>query len=1384
MEYQASPFEPIRNFDVPGVALNQILTNRASMESIGNLLIPARRAHLTPEEQVSIAERFKDQYGGDNKILRTMLGIATNPWIWMGAMVTPAGATAIKGSGRLFASGLQVAKGINTEGHWMEKFGAFTPMQSLDGTVMATAVQMDIELRNGLEKAMGEVMKKGMLDYYKTKEGVDILRAHGIKNAPGDLDEWLQVVGKQLGFSGRKLKKFNKRIFNAGYRGYHKEHAELITQQLGIELKKGHQDIERAIASFEPPASIRVRTESEALKVGAHQEWLYHKKLSETSARQGAKKNIPEKGLDVRISYDQWLNFNAANKIAKEQTGSIKHTISLDKSKVELITRMKREAAIQEPGVTAAANKAYHLEPMVRGYRAALDARGVMLYGDDLHYAKTGEFLIDPNKVKSIAAAMDPSGGNAKLFFQAGAHELVSPEVLSQQGMDMLKTLFTTDDLKAAMSMPAANRQKLFEELITATVKPMWDSKTYLPRNTFQMAEGGFPLGHPSQIGSKMKPNPNGVGGIPTTSTWDSLTVQSAENQNQLLVNAPALASRTKASQLFHPHVYERLIRTNKMFGGTTGTTPSKVAQGKYPESMEQILHRKLNDSLTKIAHNTKEDIVSQMSTLDGINSYNRYAKDTGEIFSRNIAHKVTDAKGNRVYNTHVYGELLVQDTLSRGKGLPAAGGQQFNDIFRPNTKWRPSGKVDPKTGWVEEPALWGEHSLEDLMYGKSKHLAPAGDITLGDIMTMTHNSMVNPHAKNMTRDVLIPHISARKLPKDSTARALQIKTQETLESFANSALGKTIESWGAPGKEFIDSMKNMANPGISFSGQAAKGLYVGFLGSNMMSVMLNLMQPFLHTTMYAGLDNVLPAYKEAFLEMAGYAKERAKHGFIISPAKRAEIMQMKSGQGGFKHVREGLMGDLTGMQPDIYASLEGASYVGVQANRAESVGHWLAMTAPMKLFEKAELFNRLVTLHTADRMFKRYGGMKEVAKRPSTLGAWNEAEQNLFKMMADSRRLTQEAQFGGTALNMPSAFLGDTSPLGGVLSNPLMRQFLSFITRAATTFGVTGKQISPYRTIRGTNLKIPYYVGDFLRVMGTGAIAYEVGKEVFGMDQSRGTGFNPMVEVMGGGWKPPVVSIPLDMVKLVTGDIEFAKSSIPGLVPNGIALVRALGMAPALGNQSFLPEMAKNFQRSYVDWNTTTPDGHHPVFKGDGSLVSYDSPFEIVTRGLGLNLGDHPKAGEVDGYLVGQRELIVKMESEYMQALISNNIAKAMAIEAMFKKKFNIPLKISKSQWRRRMRNLETIRLERIADTIPKEYKELYTSTLVQERKAMGLQESEINLGTTSGRRSKAGAERTSTVKLDPATIELIKKHLQQQEIQGKPVEEQSFDPFKSWNK
>jgi hypothetical protein len=170
--------------------------------------------------------------------------------------------------------------------------------------------------------------------------------------------------------------------------------------------------------------------------------------------------------------------------------------------------------------------------------------------------------------------------------------------------------------------------------------------------------------------------------------------------------------------------------------------------------------------------------------------------------------------------------------------------------------------------------------------------------------------------------------------------------------------------------------------------------------------------------------------------------------------------------------------------------------------------------------------------------------------------------------------------------------------------------------------------------------------------------------------------------------------------------------------------------------------------------------------------------------RGLGINLEDHPKAGEVDGYLVKQRDMIVQMEGQYINAVLGNNLPKAKKIEAEFQKRFGVPMKISKRQWRARVRNLQVARLERIADTIPSEYKHLYESTLVEQHSRLGIESPEdVLLGTTSGRRSKAGVERPQTVTLDAASIEEIKQHLKGLE-EKKPIEEQGFNPYKPWNR
>jgi len=260
-------------------------------------------------------------------------------------------------------------------------------------------------------------------------------------------------------------------------------------------------------------------------------------------------------------------------------------------------------------------------------------------------------------------------------------------------------------------------------------------------------------------------------------------------------------------------------------------------------------------------------------------------------------------------------------------------------------------------------------------------------------------------------------------------------------------------------------------------------------------------------------------------------------------------------------------------------------------------------------------------------------------------------------------------------------------------------------------------------------------------------------------------------------------VNIPLDLMKVTMGDeLELAKSSLPGLMPGGVALVRAMGMLPAT-EKTFLPEMAKNLQRTYVGWDTPTTDGYVPVFKTDGTLINYEKPLSVVMKGLGINLAQHPKIGDLDGWLVSQRDMIVKMESEYISAVVAGNIRKAKGIAAEFEKRFKLPMKISKRQWKSRMRNLQVSRTERILDRIPAEYKGLYQEAVQEFAPRMGIPSEEIvGAAPTSSKRSELFG-RPETVTLSPEAMEEIRRSLAADQAVP-PIEEQGFNPFKSWSK
>jgi len=1354
MDSAYTPFEPVKTSDLWGVGLQQLMSGGMSLESIRNAADPDRRIMLSPKEQASLTEKIKDQYGGDNRMLRTAIGIATNPWIWLGAMVSPPAAEALRKGMPIFAmQGKNVAKHIARDGGILEGLGVLTSHHIFDGTKLAPLLKVDKYLRETVYAGeMQEVLAKSLTKSFKGREKE--LQKLGMKGVPTNFDEYLEYIARKNNINPKHL---TMDIFESGYIPKDPSRAGRTSRYVGTRAERVKEIIED-ITSFEwvmlNGRNVNRTSVIDTLQPTARVE------LSEMSEEAGKAflkkhrgKDFYKKDGTLKKSSDEWKKDTVSYEISVDKTTGAKGGYSslwraadraskkklpmsteyklspLDHTKTRKVEHEEFLPALMERETAEALMKDLDFAPWLEAQRKLYDKQLVMQYGNDRIYKKTGQFVPDERKIKTIATAFDGESMGAKIFMGG---EVGKAEPLSYRAKDMMATILNKD--VSHLPMASITNPREFMELMTMNASRLFKEGTYVPRNSYAPVtsiHGGIDGGSYKMRGGR-----------------DSGSLAEISN----------LTDRSVHMRHLHPEAYSWLKRKHEAMGITSGATIKHIDD-------------QLKAANKIIKKNTKvHGVETLMMSMDGRSAARRYARDSSEVWSRFTPHLAYDKTGRLVHNKTLYGTLIEADeVIKKGGGYP--GASPLADKFNLDSPWRANKN--------KESAKFSD-TLKDIMMGKKRHLQPDGGITLADIAGSDwHAIKGNQFAQEMFRDVVVPHVSGRATPKQALMRATAIRTRETMIGFANGKIGKMIEGFGDHGKEFISSMREMAqfkNP----SGAIAKSLYVGFLGLNMSSVMLNLMQPLIHATMFGGLRAVLPAYKDAFGEMVSYAKNRAKIPRMRLTDQEIIDLHQKS----FKHVGgpENPMGDILGMSPRIISNIDEVSYASRQAYGVESGFKYITGTLPMKMFEKAELFNRLVSAHTVDRLYKQAG--RRVPLRPSGVGTYTKDDALYNQWLNDVDRFVQETQFGGTPFNMPVAFMGH-GPAGPILQNPLMRMFLTFPSRAFSSWMVTGKQIAPTRRfgIGGQKIAdIPHWAGDLLRVTGTGALAYEIGKGMFNYDTTRGVGVQPLVEVMDAGWVPPIIKMPMDFWNIaVKGEGDFAKSSLPAVIPGGIGIVRALGMLPDLGNQPFLPDMAGKMQREFVDWNTSTPEGLHPIYKADGSLVNYDKPFNIIMKGLGINLENHPKAWELDGYLSKQKEIITKMEGDYMMALINNNVSKAQGIKKEFEKKYGVPMKVSKNQFRSKLRALQTPRTERIMDSMPAEYKDLFKNTLMERYRKMGMQSpQDILAGPTSGKRTSAGVQRTSSVKLDPETIAEIKKHLAEQD---KPIEEQGFDPYKPWN-
>lgn len=623
----------------------------------------------------------------------------------------------------------------------------------------------------------------------------------------------------------------------------------------------------------------------------------------------------------------------------------------------------------------------------------------------------------------------------------------------------------------------------------------------------------------------------------------------------------------------------------------------------------------------------------------------------------------------------------------------------------------------------------------------------PVGGWSLADVVERSYHAMRNLHVQRNMREIIIPRAIGHMPLENAGLTAALNHSKQWAESFLLSPAGLAIRDQGGKyGRQFWEKMKLLSNPEFGIganetAGGLAKVLYSSHLGLNVGSVVLNMSQPFLLAGTWVGVKPLLKAYGSAFKELGGYLESRWKQGFRqISEAERNALIQKH-----FKHASQS--GDLMGIRQPLVSTIDNLAFDPSQVGRMSRSSTVVDYT--LKLFEKAEWMNRSVTAHAVENAYRAAG--RSAGPR----------------MYDDIRRMVLETQFGGDMLNTPLAFQK------GFFSNPLMRQFLSFPLRSATGVLLVGPKLSG----AGETTKSLLWSGakQFGRGMGLSAIVYELGKNVLGADLSRGLFWSATTDIAGGErfledgneWiqVPPIIDIPIDFIRGVAGDDErLVSQSIFRSFPGGVAIGRAMGYAPDMSEVPGL-DLVDFMQQRHVGWDQMTSEGYVPVFKGDGTLIDMRHAGSVILKALGADLGQFNSVGDLDNFMVKNRDEMIMMKRDIMTALLANDTSKALSLAADFERRFGTKPSITKAQLENLAKSRQITRPERILDRIPQEARPMYQKIVAQQReqlKRMGLRPEDVQRAATASLRDRFT---TQSQQLDPETVRLIQQITQQSE-------------------
>ena len=1263
-----SAFEPIRVYDMPGVALNQILSGTGSINSLVRTVSDS--ASLSPRERRSVSDRIKDSIGR-NAVTDTLVDLATNPFVILLALTSPITARQVAKAGGRLITGLPNS-GISKRVIEMARAGN---MLGLTNAVANRAVPAVMQFINknfstlmndevGMVHAPGSKIMEHLEKKYKRK--VDTL--DWTKFEKGELQDELRqlsaVVHSHL--EGRDMQDFVRKT------GVSRPPMRVRTEQGGEHWDVGRTGTLRIKLDeliqleskdvLKSDRTLQLRDPTRDLK-NLHDAWMQARKQNKTyfdiidpTTNRSRTFKVPEK-LEVHEDmFVQGQGERTLTRSIKAEDGAVflpsvdavpqgvqpRQIIEARETQRQWHDRGTYEAWLKSKYDGAAWEYAQGMQKFYR-------KRGYQMYGvEDAQneaFAVAGHrFHLDTTKVQKL--------------FEKISKGKDAPEELA----------FIDPEIRTMVRSGRMTRQQ-FESHLDKVVNLNLTNR-YVPRNDFvEMAESGARIDPYSDEGMASR-----AGRIsdPRNRTSGSL----------LLKESPV-------SKYFDPEDLEALERA---VGRSTGLEAEMgVSREYFGETRQPVF-----------------------LTMNSAKKVGRYARDTAGNYSLYLAKLPDDLKD-------LFASEVKRLNKERAKKTPEGDRlAEVRGLYRESTEGKRTGYTEDIRRTTEPPV--GGFNARDLLDAAIVREAPEVAEFMENYLIPRMTGSAGTSIKSMMS------FRAMQSAKASAKWLIDSPMLNWAKGDANSFAGRLHESL----RQFAEMPTSMTDA-RAVTGGLAGWLYKSHLGLNMMSIVGQMLQTPSFVIPTIGWDAWSYGAKQAMKQMNGYMKERATLPLNISTEERMALRR--------KHFRltnvDGR--DVLGITDDILDSIDGSVMKArMNASRRPGMMEWALLEAPLRIFENAEVFNRITTGEAAQWKLRQatmrapiVGGkfqrdVPAIERRSNVVGgALSEADQ--------IEQYVGLINYGATPLNTPFSMASSTNPLFGTINLAIssIRQFLTFPMRSAM-FPVTtspilggGTREFGFQKFGGQKLfDVNASVGDMFRLMGVGAVIYEVGKNLTGSDVSQQLAGQAIGDLPGrlleGRVKdllPPILDIPVDAI---TGVLQFDDQklgdAVARVLPAGVAIQRLSRMLPALPD---IPGI--EIQKDYADWGSMQ-NGNVPIYRSNGSLVGYQSAVGTLMKGIGADLGRFKDEQEVTSFLIKNRERMVQMKTEYKNAMMSNSISKAKAVEAQFQKTFGIPLRVQGSEWKNAQKlqeeTLMARQLERISKAAQPQYRyvlEDYSSQLSQ---------------------------------------------------------------------